>query len=31
MPDHGNDVYWVNAMSIPALRSMTHLPQEKSK
>ncbi len=27
-PGRGNDVYWVDAASIPALRSMTNAPQE---
>jgi Tol biopolymer transport system component len=30
-PDHKNDVYWVDAASIPALRSMTDIPPENPK
>jgi Tol biopolymer transport system component len=30
-PGHNNDVYWVNAASIPALRPVASLPQENPK
>jgi Tol biopolymer transport system component len=30
-PGHNNDVYWVSAATVPALRSMTNPPQENPK
>jgi hypothetical protein len=30
-PGHDQDVYWVDAATIPALRSVTNLPQENTK